>query len=123
MRRRRVSQLLEAVDRLAALPALTEAEVEAEIQAARAEKRSSVRVVADSEKNTSIIQARPQTFAHVNAAGTIPASGYDLHEEPVWNYSGFCERERPRIRNHQILAGFCDRPACSSQAGSLFLRG
>jgi len=41
MQRRRVGQLFEAADRLAALPPLTEAEVEAEIQAARAEKRSS----------------------------------------------------------------------------------
>ena len=41
VRRRRVSQLFEAADRLAALPPLTEAEVEAEIQAARAERRSS----------------------------------------------------------------------------------
>ena len=39
--RRRAGQLLEAADRLAALdlPPLTEAEVEAEIQAARREKR------------------------------------------------------------------------------------
>jgi hypothetical protein len=41
MQRRRIGQLFEAADRLAALPPLTEAEVEAEIQAARAEKRSS----------------------------------------------------------------------------------
>jgi post-segregation antitoxin (ccd killing protein) len=40
VRRRRVAQLFEAADRLAALPPLTEAEVEAEIQAARAERRS-----------------------------------------------------------------------------------
>jgi post-segregation antitoxin (ccd killing protein) len=41
VRRRRVAQLFDAADRLAALPPLTEAEVEAEIQAARAERRSS----------------------------------------------------------------------------------
>jgi len=41
VRRRRVGQLFEAADRLAALPPLTQAEVEAEIQAARAERRSS----------------------------------------------------------------------------------
>jgi hypothetical protein len=41
VRRRRVAQLFEAADRLAALPSLTEAEVEEEIQAARAERRSS----------------------------------------------------------------------------------
>lgn len=41
VRRRRVGQLIEAADRLASLPPLTEAEVEAEIQAARAERRSS----------------------------------------------------------------------------------
>ena len=41
VRRRRVAQLFEAAGRLAALPPLTEAEVEAEIQAARAERRSS----------------------------------------------------------------------------------
>jgi hypothetical protein len=41
VQRRRLGQLFEAADRLAALPPLTEAEVEAEIQAARAEKRSS----------------------------------------------------------------------------------
>jgi len=35
MRRRRVGQLFEVADRLAALPPLTETEVEAEIQAAR----------------------------------------------------------------------------------------
>jgi len=40
VRRRRVAQLFEASDRLASLPPLTEAEVEAEIQAARAERRS-----------------------------------------------------------------------------------
>lgn len=40
VRRRRIGQLFEAADRLAALPPLTAAEVEAEIQAARAEKRS-----------------------------------------------------------------------------------
>ena len=41
VRRRRVAQLFEATDRLAAVTPLTEAEVEAEIQAARAERRSS----------------------------------------------------------------------------------
>ena len=41
VQRRRLGQLFEAADRLAALPPLTEAEVEAEIQAARAERRSS----------------------------------------------------------------------------------
>jgi hypothetical protein len=41
VRRRRVAQLFEAADRFAALPPLTEAEVESEIQAARAERRSS----------------------------------------------------------------------------------
>lgn len=41
VRRRRVAQLFEAADRSAALPPLTEAEVETEIQAARAERRSS----------------------------------------------------------------------------------
>lgn len=41
LQRRRVTQLFEAADRLAALPPLTEAEVEAEIQAARAERRAS----------------------------------------------------------------------------------
>ena len=41
VRRRRVAQLFEASDRLASLSPLTEAEVEAEIQAARAERRSS----------------------------------------------------------------------------------
>jgi hypothetical protein len=40
VQRRRVAQLFEAADRLAALPPLTEAEVEAEIQAARAERRA-----------------------------------------------------------------------------------
>lgn len=40
VQRRRVAQLFESVDRLAALPPLTEAEVEAEIQAARAERRA-----------------------------------------------------------------------------------
>ena len=39
VQRRRVTQLFEAADRFTALPPLTEAEVEAEIQAARAEKR------------------------------------------------------------------------------------
>ena len=41
VRRRRVGQLFDAADRLAALRPLTETEVEAEIQGARAEKRSS----------------------------------------------------------------------------------
>ena len=41
VQRRRVTQLFEAADRLAALPPLTEAEVEAEIQAARSEMRAS----------------------------------------------------------------------------------
>jgi hypothetical protein len=43
VRRRRVDRLFAAADRLAALdlPSLTEAEVEAEIQAARAERRVS----------------------------------------------------------------------------------
>ena len=43
VRRRRVDRLFKAADRLAALdiPTLTEAEVEAEIRAARAERRSS----------------------------------------------------------------------------------
>jgi hypothetical protein len=41
VRRRRVGQSFDAADRLAALPPLTETEVEAEIQAARAERRSS----------------------------------------------------------------------------------
>ncbi len=41
VQRRRVGQLFDAADRLAALPPLTETEVEAEIQAARAERRSS----------------------------------------------------------------------------------
>ena len=40
VQRCRVTQLFEAADRLAALPPMTEAEVEAEIQAARAEKRA-----------------------------------------------------------------------------------
>ena len=42
VRRRRVAHLFEAADRIAALPLapLTEAEVEAEIQAARAERRA-----------------------------------------------------------------------------------
>lgn len=40
VQRRRVAQLFEATDRLAALPPLTEAEVETEIQAARAERRA-----------------------------------------------------------------------------------
>lgn len=39
VQRRRVTQLFDAADRLAALPPLTETEVEAEIQAARAERR------------------------------------------------------------------------------------
>ena len=39
VKRRRVTQLFDAADRLAALPPLTETEVEAEIQAARAERR------------------------------------------------------------------------------------
>ncbi len=42
VQRRRVTQLFEAADRFSALPPLTEAEVEAEIQAARGEKRASV---------------------------------------------------------------------------------
>jgi len=41
VRRQRVTQLFEAADRLAALPPLTEAELEAEIQAVRAERRTS----------------------------------------------------------------------------------
>ena len=43
VRRRRVAHLFEAADQLAALPLtpLTEAEVEAEIQATRAERRAS----------------------------------------------------------------------------------
>jgi hypothetical protein len=43
VRRRRVDELFEAADRLAALktPPLTDAEIEAEIQAARAERRAS----------------------------------------------------------------------------------
>ena len=40
LQRGRVSQLFQAADRLAMLPPLTEAEVEAEIQAVRAEKRA-----------------------------------------------------------------------------------
>ena len=40
VQRRRVGQLFEAADRLAALPPLTEAEMEGEIQAARAERRA-----------------------------------------------------------------------------------
>jgi hypothetical protein len=40
VQRRRITQLFDAADRLAALPPLTEAEVEAEIQAVRAERRS-----------------------------------------------------------------------------------
>jgi hypothetical protein len=40
VQRRRVTQLFGAADRLAALPPLTETEVEAEIQAARAERRA-----------------------------------------------------------------------------------
>ena len=40
VQRRRVVQLFEATDRLATLSPLTEAEVEAEIQAARAERRA-----------------------------------------------------------------------------------
>lgn len=40
VQRRRVAQLFEAADRLAALPPLTEEEVEAEIQAARAGRRA-----------------------------------------------------------------------------------
>lgn len=40
VQRRRVTQLFEAADRLTALPPLTEAEVEAEIQAARTERRA-----------------------------------------------------------------------------------
>ena len=42
VQRHRVTQLFEAADRFAALPPLTEAEVEAEIQAARGEKRASL---------------------------------------------------------------------------------
>jgi len=41
VQRRRIGQLFKAADRLAALPPMTEAEVEAEIRAARAERRSS----------------------------------------------------------------------------------
>ena len=40
VQRRRVTQLFDAADRLAALPPLTEAEVEAEIQAARVERHA-----------------------------------------------------------------------------------
>ncbi len=40
VQRCRVSQLFDAADKLAALPPLTEAEIETEIQAARAEKRA-----------------------------------------------------------------------------------
>ena len=40
VQRRRVAQLFEAADRLAMLPPLTEAEVEAEIQVARTERRA-----------------------------------------------------------------------------------
>lgn len=40
IRRHRVNQLFEAADRLAELPQLTEAEVDAEIQAARSERRT-----------------------------------------------------------------------------------
>ena len=40
VQRRRVTQLFDAADRLAALPPLTETEVEAEIQATRAERRA-----------------------------------------------------------------------------------
>ena len=40
VQRRHVTQLFEAADRLAALPPLTETEVEAELQAARAERRA-----------------------------------------------------------------------------------
>ena len=40
VQRRRVTQLFEAADRLAALPPLTETEVEVEIQATRAERRA-----------------------------------------------------------------------------------
>jgi len=49
--RRRVDRLFEAADRLAALdiPTLTEAEVEAEIRAARAERRSSMLIIEYSE--------------------------------------------------------------------------
>ncbi len=51
VRRRRVDRLFEAADRLAALdiPTLTEAEVEAEIRAARAERRSSMLIIEHSE--------------------------------------------------------------------------
>ena len=40
VQRRRIGQLFKAADRLAALPPLTETEIEAEIQAARDERRS-----------------------------------------------------------------------------------
>jgi hypothetical protein len=40
VQRRRVTQLFAAADRLATLPPLTEAEVEAEVQAARVERRA-----------------------------------------------------------------------------------
>ena len=40
LQRGRVNQLFQAAERLATLPPLTEAEVEAEIQAARAERRA-----------------------------------------------------------------------------------
>lgn len=40
VQRRHISQLFEAADRLAMLPPLTEAEVGAEIQAARTERRA-----------------------------------------------------------------------------------
>jgi hypothetical protein len=40
LQRGRVNQLFQAAERLATLPPLTEAEVEAEIQAVRAEKRA-----------------------------------------------------------------------------------
>lgn len=40
VQRRRITQLFDAADRLATLPPLTEAEIEAEIQAARAERRT-----------------------------------------------------------------------------------
>ncbi len=48
VRRRRVDQLFDAADQLAALdlPVLTEAEVEAEIQAARDQRRPSDRAIA-----------------------------------------------------------------------------
>lgn len=40
LQRGRINQLFQAAERLATLPPLTEAEVEAEIQAARAERRA-----------------------------------------------------------------------------------